>query len=71
MTVDVDARLGAQKQWNARAYGELPGEKQSVAYFEAVAANRYRSGTGCRITSALSGFLERTFSKLELDGEPT
>lgn len=42
MSLNIDARLGAQKQWNARACGELPGEKQSVPYFDAVAADRYR-----------------------------
>lgn len=40
--LDLDARTGAQKQWNARACGELPGDKQSVAYFDAVARDRYR-----------------------------
>lgn len=39
--LDVEARRGAQKQWNARACGELPGDKQSVAYFDAVARDRY------------------------------
>lgn len=37
-----DARIEAQKQWNARACGELPGDKQSVDYFDAVARDRYR-----------------------------
>lgn len=36
------ARLEAQKQWNSRACGELPGDKQSVDYFDAVAQDRYR-----------------------------
>ena len=36
-----DARIEAQKQWNARACGELPGDKQSVDYFDAVARDRY------------------------------
>ncbi|MFP8835076.1 class I SAM-dependent methyltransferase [Hydrogenophaga sp. XSHU_21] len=40
--LDNNARLGAQKQWNARACGELPGDKQSVEYFDAVARDRYR-----------------------------
>lgn len=37
-----NARVEAQKQWNARACGELPGDKQSVDYFDAVARDRYR-----------------------------
>ncbi|MCM3563621.1 class I SAM-dependent methyltransferase [Hydrogenophaga intermedia] len=40
--LDEEARRGAQKQWNARACGELPGDKQSVAYFDAVARDRYQ-----------------------------
>lgn len=40
--LDSNARLGAQKQWNARACGELPGDKQSIDYFDAVARDRYR-----------------------------
>lgn len=36
-----DARVEAQKQWNARACGELPGDKQSIDYFDAVARDRY------------------------------
>jgi ubiquinone/menaquinone biosynthesis C-methylase UbiE len=39
--LNYDARAGAQKQWNARACGELPGDKQSVGYFDAVARDRY------------------------------
>jgi ubiquinone/menaquinone biosynthesis C-methylase UbiE len=39
--MEKSARLEAQKQWNARACGELPGDKQSLAYFEAVARDRY------------------------------
>lgn len=39
--LNLDARAGAQKQWNSRACGELPGDKQSVAYFDAVARDRY------------------------------
>lgn len=39
--INVEARAAAQLQWNARACGELPGDKQSVAYFDAVARDRY------------------------------
>lgn len=39
--LDRDARVNAQKQWNARACGELPGDKQSLNYFDAVACDRY------------------------------
>lgn len=39
--MDNHARIEAQKQWNARACGELPGDKQSVDYFDAVARDRY------------------------------
>lgn len=37
-----NARIEAQKQWDARACGELPGDKQSVDYFDAVARDRYQ-----------------------------
>lgn len=37
-----NARMEAQKQWNARACGELPGDKQCVAYFNSVAQDRYQ-----------------------------
>ncbi len=40
--MDNHARIEAQKQWNARACGELPGDKQSVDYFDAVARDRYK-----------------------------
>jgi ubiquinone/menaquinone biosynthesis C-methylase UbiE len=40
--MDSEARIEAQKQWNARACGELPGDKQFVDYFDAVARDRYR-----------------------------
>jgi len=40
--MDNHARIEAQKQWNARACGELPGDKQSVEYFDAVACDRYQ-----------------------------
>lgn len=40
--MDSDARIEAQKQWNARACGELPGDKQSIDYFNAVARDRYQ-----------------------------
>lgn len=37
-----DARLEAQKQWNAIACGELEGEKGTTQYFEQVERDRYR-----------------------------
>ncbi|WP_288251989.1 class I SAM-dependent methyltransferase [uncultured Hydrogenophaga sp.] len=39
--VEMDARFHAQRQWNATACGEVPGEKQSVDYFDSVARNRF------------------------------
>jgi SAM-dependent methyltransferase len=42
MMLDSSARKHAQDQWNARACGELAGDKESVAYFDAVVADRYR-----------------------------
>jgi ubiquinone/menaquinone biosynthesis C-methylase UbiE len=41
-----DARIEAQKQWNAHACGELPGDKQSVDYFDVVARDRYQQQPG-------------------------
>lgn len=35
------AREGAQATWNARACGEEEGDRDSLAYFDAVAARRY------------------------------
>jgi ubiquinone/menaquinone biosynthesis C-methylase UbiE len=40
--MEISARSEAQKQWNSRACGELPGDKQSVSYFDTVALERYR-----------------------------
>lgn len=40
--MENNARIEAQKQWNAQACGELPGDKQSIDYFDAVARDRYR-----------------------------
>lgn len=39
--VQESARSGARDQWNARACGELEGTKDSVEYFDRVAAERY------------------------------
>jgi ubiquinone/menaquinone biosynthesis C-methylase UbiE len=39
--LDLNARAGAQKQWNTLACGELPGNKQTIEYFDAVARDRY------------------------------
>lgn len=39
--VEMDARLHAQRQWNTTACGELPGEKQSLEYFDSVARSRF------------------------------
>jgi hypothetical protein len=41
MTTGATAWLGAQKQWNVGHRAELRGEKQSVAYFHAAAADYY------------------------------
>jgi hypothetical protein len=35
------ARVEAQKQWNARACGELEGSKDSVEYFLRVESDRF------------------------------
>lgn len=40
--IDSTARVHAQTQWNERACGEIPGDKNNVEYFDAVAAERYR-----------------------------
>lgn len=40
--MEAAARIEAQKQWNARACGELPGDKQTLEYFDAVARDRYQ-----------------------------
>ncbi|MCK2167709.1 class I SAM-dependent methyltransferase [Thalassospira xiamenensis] len=37
-----NARLEAQKHWNAVACGELEGNKNSIEYFDAVAFERYK-----------------------------
>lgn len=38
---NILARTHAQKQWNAIACGELPGDKGSLAYYESVERDRY------------------------------
>ena len=40
--MQIDAREGAMKQWNATACGELEGDKTTAAYYDAVAAERYK-----------------------------
>ena len=40
--MDDAARIEARKQWNARACGELPGDKVSIDYFDAVEQDRHR-----------------------------
>ena len=40
--MDDSARIEAQKQWNARACGELPGDKGSIDYFDAMEQDRHR-----------------------------
>ena len=39
--MSADARLEAQKQWNARACGELEGDKSSLDYFLNVEQDRF------------------------------
>ncbi|NJO33950.1 MAG: class I SAM-dependent methyltransferase [Rhodospirillales bacterium] len=39
--MEIEARNQAMKQWNALACGELEGDKNTVAYFDAVEADRY------------------------------
>lgn len=39
--IDASARKEAQKQWNALACGELPGDKTAVGYYDAVEADRF------------------------------
>ena len=41
MNIDLNAREHAQEQWNARACGELAGDKNSVEYFRRVEEDRY------------------------------
>ena len=41
MNIDSNAREQAQKQWNAKACGELAGDKNSVEYFRRVEGDRY------------------------------
>ena len=41
MNIDWNARKHAQKQWNARACGELEGDKNSVDYFCRAEGDRY------------------------------
>src|SRR2546429_9786755 len=41
MNIGSNAREHAQKQWNARACGELVGDKNSVEYFRQVEGDRY------------------------------
>lgn len=38
--LDAEARLQAQKQWNATACGELEGDKNSIGYFDRVQRDR-------------------------------
>jgi ubiquinone/menaquinone biosynthesis C-methylase UbiE len=40
--IDRQARIGATRQWNALACGELPGDKSTIEYFDRVAEDRYR-----------------------------
>jgi SAM-dependent methyltransferase len=42
LTIEASARQAAQDQWNRIACGELPGDKTTIDYFDAVTADRYR-----------------------------
>ena len=66
-----EARLEAQKQWNARACGELEGDKNTVDYFLQVEKDRYGQQAWRSITLDMKNSVARRCSKSAWGRAPT